>query len=209
MSHLTLFTTVLLASLSLATATVANPKRGLVYVESPDPEVNSIWVRDGSPLTWYYNYMWNASEALAAQTDHLDFEFVPMMWGGADTDDTSFLTNVTGLIQEGHKIQHVLGFNHPDASWANGDSNVTPADAARLWVGNFVPLREKGVKIGLPVVQMHANPANWTMPFLANCSALLKQQSGEAKDCPFDFVPIHAYGNMSNFTARIEQFAEA
>lgn len=217
MPRLMLLATALLAAPALAAAAaVQNPKRGLVYVESPDAEVNSIWIRDGSPLTWYYNYMQDASDALASAAQS-DFEFVPMMWGaGADANDTSFLANVTALIRAGGSVSHVLGFNQPDApDWDDGGSNMAPAHAARLWVRNFVPLRERGIKIGLPVVRAGVDAANnWTTPFLANCSELLGKEGGEkgsgkeSRDCPFDFVPIHAFGNLSALTRRIKRFSE-
>lgn len=64
---------------NLCTAADRNPKRGLVYVESPDPEVNKIWRQPGSPLTWYYNYMVNVSGAFETVAEN-EFEFVPMYW---------------------------------------------------------------------------------------------------------------------------------
>lgn len=63
----------------LCSAASPNPKRGLVFLESPDPAVNSIWRKDGSPLTWYYNYMYNVSGTFASVAQD-DFEFVPMYW---------------------------------------------------------------------------------------------------------------------------------
>ena len=132
-------------------------------------------------------------------------------WQGAgDVNDTSFLANITGLVKSGIKITHVLGFNQPDLSWSDGGSNLSTSDAARLWVNNFIPLQEMGIKIGLPVVNAQRDPGNWTVPFLNNCTALLREQSGDStKDCPFDFVPIHAFGNMSVLTDRVETFSKA
>jgi hypothetical protein len=72
----------LILGVSVCSAVAPNPKRGLVFVESPDVAVNSIWRKDGSPLTWYYNYMVNESATFAAASQE-DFEFVPMYWVSA------------------------------------------------------------------------------------------------------------------------------
>lgn len=124
--------------------------------------------------------------------------------------DTAFLTNVTSMLKKGINITHVLGFNQPDLGWGDGGSNITPEDAARQWVNNFVPLQEEhGIKIGLPVVNAHRDPGNWTIPFLANCTAMIRESSGDAqKNCPYDFVPIHAFGNISVLTDRVDLFAK-
>ena len=68
-----------LLTASLCAAATRNPKRGLVFVNSPDAGVNSIWLQDGSPLTWYYNYEWNETAVYASHSQQ-DFEFVPMYW---------------------------------------------------------------------------------------------------------------------------------
>jgi hypothetical protein len=209
-----LLATLLAVSHSAATtANATNPKRGLVYVKSPDPWVNSIWFQDDSPLTWYYNYLVEPSEPFAG-VQQSDFEFVPMMWGwGPDNlynpNDTSFLTNVTNLIKNGRNIKHVLGFNQPDVLGANGGSEISPANAAKLWINNFVPLQKMGVKIGLPVIKADWDPTNWTVPFLHNCTELLGGDGNSNETtCPFDFVPIHVFGNMSVITKRVERFID-
>lgn len=66
-------------SASLCAAAARNPKRGLVFVASPDKDVNSIWLQSGSPLTWYYNYQWNVTDIFASVSQQ-DFDFVPMYW---------------------------------------------------------------------------------------------------------------------------------
>jgi hypothetical protein len=119
------------------------------------------------------------------------------------------LANITALVKNGRKITHVLGFNQPDVSWSDGGSNLSPKDAARLWINNFMPLQEQGIKIGLPVVKAQREPGNWTVPFLNNCTNILRKQTGDATvTCPYDFVPIHAFGNMSVLTGRVDQFAK-
>jgi hypothetical protein len=129
--------------------------------------------------------------------------------GAGNVNDTSFLVNITTLIKDGLNITQVLGFNQPDLTWSEGGSNLSNADAAQLWINNFLPLQELGVKIGLPVVNAQRDPGNWTVPFLDSCTALIRDQTGDdTKDCPYDFVPIHAFGNMSVLTDRVETFSK-
>jgi len=72
-----------------------------------------------------------------------------------------------------------------------------------------MPLQDMGIKIGLPVVNAERDPGNWTVPFLGNCTALIQAQSGDkSKNCSYDFVPIHAFGNMSVLTNRVDLFSK-
>lgn len=197
--------TTLLAARPGAAAT-KNPKRGLVYVPSPDASVNELWVRDGSPLSWYYNYATNITDVYAS-IPQSDFEFVPMLWGAVN--DTSFLSNVTDLIKKGHNITHVLGFNQPELSWNESGSNIEPPDAARIWIKNFLPLQEKGVKIGLPVIKAQTDPTPWMSAFLANCTTMLRVEAAkEDLNCSYDFVTMHVFGNMSVLTGEVDKYAK-
>ena len=204
-SVLSVVATALLAARPGAAAT-QNPKRGLVYVPSPDASVNEIWVEDGSPLSWYYNYATNITDVYAS-IPQSTFEFVPMLWGAVN--DTSFLSNVTDLINQGHNITHVLGFNQPELSWNESGSNIEPADAARIWIKNFLPLQEMGVKIGLPVIKAQTDPMPWMTPFLANCTTMLRKASASSEaNCSYDFLTMHVFGNMSVLTGEVDKYAK-
>jgi hypothetical protein len=197
----------LVGLLSTPALSAKSPKRGLVAVGNKDwPADDAIWVREDSPISWYYNFYWNVSDSYAALPQE-QIEFVPMMWGGG-VNDTDFLGNVTEMIAPasgaaGRNITHVLGFNLPDQSYENGGSQMEPADAAKAWVHNLLPLREKfGVKLGLPVV---GDPrAGWLDPFLKNCSSL-----NEDKECGFDFVPLHSFGHIGVLRDRVGMFLSA
>lgn len=181
------------------------PKRGLVSTPNANwPSDDAIWLRPDSPISWYYNFHWNVSEPYASLPQD-EVEFVPMMWGGG-ANDTYFLGNVTALMNppsgSGRKITHVLAFNLPDQPFSNGGSEMAPAVAARAWVRNLVPLRERGIKIGLPVV---GDPrGGWMDPFLANCTRL-----NGGKECGFDFVPLHSFGGFGVLHDRVGMFASA
>ncbi|KAK5633701.1 hypothetical protein RRF57_009415 [Xylaria bambusicola] len=202
----------LAAALSAVCAQTPSPspspsdKRGLVFVPNKDsPEDNQIWVRDGSDLTWYYNYHPDPSPAYADQPQS-DFEFVPMLWGSLD--DTSFLDSVNGLIEGGRNISHVLTFNEPDGPSQYGSSDIFPWKAAQVWVDNIIPLQEKGIKAGLPACTGGTGGIPWLQEFLGNCSQLISTD-GNKKNCSYDFVTIHWYGNFEGLASHLGEYAAA
>ncbi|KAI0150763.1 glycoside hydrolase family 128 protein [Xylariaceae sp. FL1272] len=193
----------LVAAFSAITHATRSDKRGLVLTDTETPEDNAIWVQDGSDLTWYYNYASQPSSTYSQSQD--DFEFVPMLWGSID--DTSFLKNVTDLVDNGRNISHVLTFNEPDLD-RYGGSNVSPAKAAQVWVDNIAPLRETGIKVGLPACTGAQTGITWLQSFLANCSALISTDD-ETKNCTYDFVAIHWYGNFEGLASHLGEYSAA
>ncbi|KAL7917732.1 hypothetical protein ACQKWADRAFT_275116 [Trichoderma austrokoningii] len=194
----------LIFALAPLAAATPSPKRGLIFIpNSTTLQDNAIWVQTGSDLTWYYNYG-NLPSADYAHLPQSQFEFVPMMWGvGPDpSQDTAFHDSIVGLINSGTPISHVLAFNEPDAG-AGGGSNVSPANAALAWIANFVPLQQRGVKLGLPAVTGAPTGFDWTEQFLANCSSLLNTP------CPYDFIPLHWYDNVAGLESHVSQYAAA
>jgi len=199
----------LAAALAIASVQPAwasqSPKRGLAFVpNSAWPDDDAIWTRNGTGLTWYYNFAVNASAQYAA-IPQAALEFVPMMWGApALLNDTSFLRNVTRMRADGRNISHVLSFNGPDAAPGSGGAGINATIAAKVWMTNLAPLREKGVKVGLPVMIQRGDPAKeWLDAFLGNCSALAK------KECGFDFVPLHSFGDFDVLKQQVETYSLA
>ncbi|KAI0376323.1 glycoside hydrolase family 128 protein [Hypomontagnella monticulosa] len=193
------------AVVSVAVAQTRSPKRGLVFVpKSATPEDNKIWVQSGSDLTWYYNYESTPSSAFSDLSQD-QFEFVPMLWG--PIDDTSFLDSVQSQIDSGRDIKHVLGFNEPDSQY-NGGSNIEPSRAADIWVKNIAPLADKGVKLGLPACTGGWGGIPWLQQFLGNCSELVSTDD-EKKNCTYDFVTIHWYGNFEGLASHMGSYAAA
>ena len=194
------------AALSRARAQTRSPKRGLVYVPNEQsPEDDQVWVRSGSDLTWYYNYKGEPSEAFAGLAQE-DFEFVPMLWGSID--DASFRESVESQIDAGRNISHVLGFNEPDGPQQYGGSDTAPARAAEVWVRNIEPLAERGVKLGLPACTGGWGGIPWLQQFLGNCSELISDD-GRRRNCTYDFVNIHWYGNFEGLASHMGSYSAA
>ncbi|XXG95258.1 hypothetical protein Hte_001518 [Hypoxylon texense] len=194
---------ILVATSSVAFAQTRSSKRGLVYVPNDDsPGDDQIWVQSGSDLTWYYNYESTPSSAFSGVPQDR-FEFVPMLWG--PVDGTTFLDSVQSQMDAGLNITHVLGFNEPDSPY-NGGSNIQPSEAADIWVKNIAPLADRGVQLGLPACTGGPDGLPWLRQFLANCSQLIST-ADETRNCTYDFVTLHWYGNFEGLASHMGEYA--
>jgi hypothetical protein len=202
-----LTSTLALALAGLAAASDRSDKRGLCFIPNADHvQDNKIWIQEGSDLTWYYNYQELPSPAFSEKPQD-EFEFIPMMWGAnaENPEDTTFLSSVRDLIEQGTDIKHALGFNEPDADHTWGGSDIKPEIAARAWVANFEPLGEMGVKLGLPSCTGRPEGFDWLKQFLGNCSSILSKGQDKKKNCTWDFVPVHWYDNFGGLQSHIKE----
>ena len=167
-------------------------KRGLIYIPNSNfPEDDEIWVRQGSDLTWYYNYKMYPNSGYVNDTS---LEYVPMLWGAPSSfSDTTFLENVTGQLVEGRNITYVMGFNEPDNTAATGGSDIDPSDAAKYWIKQLEPLRKLGISLGAPAVTGGSSGFVWLANFTDACDG----------GCTFDFIPIHWYGSFDGLSSHI------
>lgn len=188
------------APFAAAQAGTTSSKRGLVYVVTEDnTSDDAVWstAASDSELTWYYNYEIQPTASLKATS----LNFVPMLWGTSDADDskgsTEFLDAVRALVKGGTNITHVLGFNEPDGSTSTGGSNI-PADlAASTWKREIEPLRDDGIKVGAPAVTGSQTGFEWLQNFFTACDG----------GCTPDFLPLHWYGNFEGFASHLGQMA--
>ncbi|KAJ1326919.1 glycosyl hydrolase [Microdochium nivale] len=187
-------------------AQTSSSKRGLVYVPVGPGHDDDNWDRPGSSITWYYNYKFEPSPAYADKTQE-QFEFVPMLWG--PTSGTEFYDSVTAQIKAGRNITRVLGFNEPDGPAQYGGSNMLPSLAAQVWVKNIEPLAQLGIKLGLPGTTGGWGGVPWLNQFLGNCSQILSANLPEKRNCTYDFVNIHWYGNFDGLASHLGTYAAA
>jgi hypothetical protein len=153
-------------------------KRGLVYTpNSLLPADDLIWNKQGSPISWYYNYEYTPNDVYDTT-----LQFVPMLWGSYDN---TFQETVINLRAQGNDITHILGFNEPDGPGNEGGSDITPANAAARWISDIEPLRSQGIKLGGPAVTGSPRGLQWLAVWLTACNGA----------CHFDFLPIHFYGD--------------
>jgi Glycosyl hydrolase catalytic core len=192
--------TFVLALFSAKTSATASSKRGIVYVTPKKSSDDSIWTRPSNDLTWYYNYAYTPTAAFSSD---VKLEFVPMLWGApsdASSTDTAFLQSVTGQLQSGEKITHVLTYNEPDGTGSTGGSNVHADAAANAWMKNIKPLRDDhGIKVGLPATTGSPSGVTWLQDFNKSCTAI------DPAGCEADFIPIHWYGNFEGLASHLGQ----
>ena len=191
-------------------AAAASSKRGLAFTPNETTRADdSIWVEKPTTLTWYYNYAPNP-ESSYKDVPQSEFEFVPMMWGAPETlDDTTFLSTVKGLIKDQRvNITNVLSFNEPDGPFVYGGSNIEPSAAAQVWVNNMIPLQEIGVRVGLPACTGGSTGLPWLQNFLTECSKLISTDDNK-RNCTYDFVTIHWYGNFEGLASHMGQYSAA
>ncbi|KUI61891.1 Alkali-sensitive linkage protein 1 [Cytospora mali] len=172
-------------------------KRGLIYIPNSDfPEDNKIWIREGSDLTWYYNYkMYPNSEYL----NDTSLEFIPMLWGAPSSfSDTTFLENVTAQLVDGRNITYAMGFNEPDNTAETGGSNINASAAAKYWKKQMEPLRKLGVSLGAPAVTGGSIGFEWLSNFTDACNG----------GCNFDFIPVHWYGSFDGLSSHVSDVME-
>ncbi|KAH7031438.1 glycosyl hydrolase catalytic core-domain-containing protein [Microdochium trichocladiopsis] len=114
-------------------------------------------------------------------------------------------------MQRGINISHVLSFNEPDGPYNTGGSNMQPSKAAEAWVRNIVPLQAMGIKVGLPACTGGRGGIPWLQQFLGNCSQVLTSSTGggETKNCTYDFIPLHWYGNFEGMASHIGEYSAA
>ena len=187
---------------------LASDKRGLCFTPNiTTPEDNSIWAQKPTDLTWYYNYGEFPSDAFDGVSQS-DFEFVPMLWGApSDVSNTTFLKSIKSLINDkGINITHVLSFNEPDGPAAWGGSDIKPEVAAQVWVNNMIPLQKMGIKVGLPATMSTPDGLQWLKDFLVECSGIISE-GGNKKNCTYDFVPIHWYGDFGGLASHMGTYS--
>jgi len=204
-----------LVVLGSASGAVAGPltssKRGLIFVPNKDhPQDNQIWTTHPSDLSWYYNYQPNPSPVYD-DIPQSEFEFVPMLWGAPpDVTDTSFVAAIKNLVHNrGVNITNVLTFNEPDGPNIYGGSDITPAVAAQVWVSNVIPLQEMGLRVSLPACTGAPTGIPWLHEFLRECSKLVTTDDSKPRNCTYDFVTVHWYGNFEGLASHLGSYSAA
>ncbi|KAF8314951.1 hypothetical protein DL93DRAFT_2057831 [Clavulina sp. PMI_390] len=121
-------------------------------------------------------------------------EYVPMFWGNKSIADFG---GVGQLISAGG-VDAVLGMNEPTTA---GQSELSPAEAAQLWMQYLEPLKQanSSIRLGSPAMANGAAGIPWMQQFLGNCSS-----------CSVDFTVVHYYYiNSSDFISYLNGYHDA
>ncbi|KAF7300142.1 Glyco-hydro-cc domain-containing protein [Mycena kentingensis (nom. inval.)] len=166
----------IVASLSLlaafAPAQVDATMRGLAWATND----NFAKVIGTKPMiSWYHHWEYGPVSQMPSNV-----EWVPMFWGSSKWDKWSQRKE-----EMKKKLpKYLIGFNEPDIS---GQANMSPQDAAGIWMQEIHPYGQKGVKLVSPAIAWNLD---WTASFLSE----LSKRGGYV-----DVISLHWYGSYKDF----------
>ena len=146
-----------------------HPKRGIAsarYLASDPAKLSALHA------SWAYD--WSATAPPHARSAG----WVPMVWGSGSV--TPSTTASLRAARRSGAARYLLGFNEPDQA---SQSNLTPAQAARLWP----QLERTGLILGSPA------PAVPTDGWLSRFMTLVRRRGLRV-----DFIAVHYYQDFTN-----------
>jgi hypothetical protein len=187
---------------SLYTLAIAQTnKRGIAYLGDTHKSDNNLLLRDGSPLSWYYN--WSPYPS-TAQIPSSELEFAPLIHGIDGAEDSATKNAINSLPSSS---QHLLSFNEPDGEKDTGGSSISPEDAAKAYIDHIAPYRSgnsRNWKISHPSVTGSPRGLEWLRDFNTSCYSI-----DEENGCPTDFIAAHWYGafdGLKGWLASLDEF---
>jgi len=100
-----------------------------------------------------------------------------MLWGSAQVEEFQ------SVVKKGY-ADCVMGVNEPNLE---SQSNLSPQDAAELWIQNIEPLRQQGyTRFVTPAVASSDTAISWYQEFFKACV-----------NCQFDIMALHYYSTQS------------
>lgn len=118
-------------------------------------------------VTWLYT--WGPDVSFAAQ---YGYKTAAMLWG-YDQVDQFQSTVVAGYADA------AMGVNEPNQS---GQANMSPEQAAQLWMQYIQPLKDEGYLLVTPATSSDPDGLPWMQQFMGNCTG-----------CSYDYVAVHYY----------------
>lgn len=126
--------------------------------------------------SWVYN--WGTTKEIAQKAQDENIEYVPMIWGQWDVNDSKIAELKEG--KESGLYKNLLAFNEPDLS---DQSNMTVEQALELWPR----LEETGLRLGSPAGA--AAEDAWVADFM---------QKAKEKGYRVDFLTVHVYQDFTH-----------
>ncbi|EID85167.1 hypothetical protein MSI_12920 [Treponema sp. JC4] len=166
-------------------------KRGLCYNDLNSAELSQL---KKSQVSWGYN--WAASEE-NPDIGGEDFSFMPMIWGaGKDFED--MYSRAEAYLASHPEAEFLLGFNEPMMKNNYGGCDLTPGEAAVLWL-RLENLAEK-YKVALvspaltwgfePLTgdgKIYGAPEEWMNAWISEFKTLY------GREPRFDYLALHSY----------------
>jgi len=134
-------------------------------------------------VTWLYNWSPTPDQEVMACLEQLGIEFVPMQWGGGGIGDLA--QTIFG------NTKHLLAFNEPNF---HSQSNIAPADAAKLWPQLEAIATKHGLKLSSPAASACGpNPATECYGGTWSPVPYFDAFFGNCTGCQVDFIATHIY----------------
>ncbi|KAJ2926631.1 hypothetical protein H1R20_g10461, partial [Candolleomyces eurysporus] len=131
-------------------------------------------------VSWYYTWI---ADPIRFDSD---LEFVPLLWGDADSIK-NFDKSMDKVLKDRPQTTAVMGMNEPDHE---GQAALTPQQGAEVWIEHMEPLKARGLRLGSPGCTSAASGKQWLQDWLQQCNG----------GCNFDFLVLHHYGwNATHF----------
>jgi hypothetical protein len=156
---------------------VVSVKKGIAswWYAANDPNSNvSVLAKTGA--SWIYN--WGLTAKIAEKAQNENMEYVPMVWGAGDVNDSKIAELKEGASSGLYK--NLLTFNEPDLS---DQSNMSVEQALELWP----KLEETGLRLGSPAGA--AAEDAWVSEFM---------EKAKEKGYRVDFLTVHVYQDFTH-----------
>lgn len=128
-------------------------------------------------IKWYHHWQMGAVSEIPSS-----IQYVPMYWGprynSLWADRKKEITKF--------KSTRILAFNEPDVA---GQANMSPGDAATLFMKELQPYRNQGIKVSSPQIVYNVE---WMDSFLKK----LRAKGGDV-----DFMAVHWYGSYKDLAS--------
>jgi len=154
-------------------------KRGLAWFNSKSCSDLKLM----KSASWIYNWGQTPDEEIIDCVEQLGIEYIPMQWGGGGIGDLPQVIFAN--------TKHLLAFNEPNF---HAQSNVAPADAAKLWPQLEAVAKKNNLKLSSPAASACGpnaatdcyggtwSPVPYFDAFFGNCTG-----------CKVDFLATHIY----------------
>ncbi|KIY51940.1 hypothetical protein FISHEDRAFT_70432 [Fistulina hepatica ATCC 64428] len=161
----------------------SSTKRGLAWPW--DGLADDFDLFSSSTTSWEYNWeSWTNSPPAG-------ITYVAMQRTSEDIDTLAASMESTGATI-------LLGFNEPDNT---DQANLSPSDAASLWIEYMNPIHESGIHVVAPAItnsDESGQGIDWMTEFVSACGG----------SCLYDEVAMHWYGDtLDDFEAQVEAVA--
>lgn len=147
------------------------------WAQPQDPNYIANYI--GSKASWYYTW----SPYCVKSADDHGLEFVPMLWGVKQIGDWH-----SQQASWPNTVKNALFFNEPNDA---GQAHIDASNAVQYWMNDFLPVRQRGIKLGAAAVTNAPSGIVWVREMIETCVSW-----GNARaDCTPEYVILASVGS--------------